>query len=73
MSVTPSYNPQTVVEARKYGVLDLQAHIEKIKQNIKIFEEAIDKERNLMKRDRDMIAVLKNDIREAKTFLKKRK
>lgn len=71
--VTPTYNPQTVIEARKYGIIDLKAHIGKIKKNIKIFEEAIKKEKDLMKRDREMIVVLKNDIKEAKIFKKLKK
>lgn len=69
-SVTPTFDPAAVIEARKYGVRDLLAHIQKIKKNIKIFEDAIGKEKALMKRDRDMIMVLKNDIKEAKSFKK---
>ena len=69
-NVTPTYDPLAVIEARRYGVRDLKAHIEKIKKNIKIFEEAINKEKALMKRDRQMINVLKNDIKEAKSFKK---
>lgn len=70
-SVTPTYDPQAVIEARRYGVRDLKAHIEKIKKNINIFEEAINKEKALMKRDQEMINVLKNDIQEAKSFKKR--
>lgn len=69
-TVTPSFDPITVIEARKYGIRDLKAHIEKIKKNIHIFADAIAKEKALMKRDRQMIAVLKNDIQEAKKFKK---
>jgi hypothetical protein len=68
--VAPTYNPDTVIDVRKYGVKDLENHIEKIKKNIKIFEEAIEKEMALMKRDNDMIKVLKKDIEEAKMFKK---
>ena len=71
VSVTPTFDPIAVIEARRYGVRDLKAHIEKIKQNIKIFKEAIGKEKTLMERDKEMIAVLKNDIREAKSFKKR--
>jgi hypothetical protein len=67
-SVTPTYNPDVVIPLRTYGIKDLKAHIEKIKKNIKIFEEAINKEKALMKRDEDMIKVLKNDIKEARMF-----
>jgi hypothetical protein len=72
VTVTPSFDPIAVIEARKYGVKDLKNHILKIKDNIKIFREAIDKEKALMKRDREMIAVLKHDIKEAKSFQKKK-
>jgi hypothetical protein len=71
--VTPTYNPDTVIDLRQYGIKDLEAHIEKIKKNIKIFEEAIGKERDLMERDSDMINVLKKDIEEAKMFKKLKK
>ncbi len=70
--VTPSFDPIAVIEARKYGVKDLKNHILKIKENIKIFEGAIAKENDLMKRDKEMINVLLNDIKEAKSFQKKR-
>ena len=70
VSVTPTFDPVAVIEARRYGVRDLKAHIEKIKENIKIFKDAIGKEKALMKRDQEMIAVLKNDIKEAKSFKK---
>lgn len=68
INITPSYDPIAVIEARRYGVRDLKAHIQKIRKNIKIFEEAINKEKALMKRDSEMIAVLENDIKEAKSF-----
>lgn len=73
MSMAPTYNPDVVIPMRTFGIKDLKAHIEKIKQNIKIFEEAIGKEKALMKRDEGMIKVLKNDIKEAKMFKKLKK
>jgi hypothetical protein len=73
LTVTPTYNPEGVITLRSYGIKDLKAHIEKIKKNIKIFEEAIGKEKALMKRDLEMIKVLSNDIKDAKMFLKNKK
>jgi len=46
---------------RQYGVKDLERYKEKIKKNIKIFEEAIQKEKTEMKRVEDMITALKTE------------
>lgn len=50
---------------RGFGIKDLERYREKIKKNIKVFEEAIAKERGEMKRIDGMIKVLKTDIKTA--------
>ena len=49
---------------REFGVNDLIKYKEKIKKNILVFEEAIEKEKTEMKRVDGMIASLKKDIKE---------
>ena len=48
---------------RSYGVKDLDRYLEKIKQNIQVFEDAIKKEKIEMERVIGMRKVLKNDIK----------
>lgn len=52
---------------REYGIADLRRYIKKIRENIKIFKEAIAKEKAEEKRIREMIASLKKDVK----YLKK--
>jgi len=66
--LNPNYNPDNVITVRRYGVKDLERYLDKIRQNIKIFEEAISKERAEMKKTQGMIKVLETDIKEAKMF-----
>ncbi len=66
--LNPNYNPDNVITVRRYGVKDLERYMGKIRQNIKIFEEAIGKEKAEMKKTKGMIKVLQNDIEEAKMF-----
>ena len=49
---------------REFGIKDLIKYKEKIKKNILVFEEAIEKEKTEMKRVDGMIASLKKDIKE---------
>lgn len=67
--INPNYNPKAVIEVRGYGIIDLKKYQEKIKKNIKVFEEAIEKEKKEYKRVQDMIDVLEKDIKTAKKFL----
>ena len=62
--------PPGIKLIRQYGIRDLKNYIEKLKKNIKVFEEAIEKEEKEIKRTRQMIKVLENDIKEAKSFKK---
>jgi len=48
-----------------YSVESLEKGIEKAKENIKIFEDAIDKERNMIKEYRSMIDTIERKKREA--------
>ncbi|MCX6816694.1 MAG: hypothetical protein NTZ93_02435 [Candidatus Beckwithbacteria bacterium] len=52
-------------EVRRYGVTDLKKYIQKIKKNIRVFNEAISKEKKEMTRITNMIKVLQNDIKTA--------
>ncbi|MEK7169099.1 MAG: hypothetical protein AAB778_03745 [Patescibacteria group bacterium] len=67
--INPDYNPKAVIEVRGYGIIDLKKYQEKIKKNMKVFEEAIEKEKKEYKRVQDMIEVLEKDIKTAKKFL----
>lgn len=69
VKLNPGYDPKQVIEARSYGIVDLQKYQEKIKKNILVFKEAIQKEEKEYKRVGGMIQVLKKDIRTAKKFL----
>jgi hypothetical protein len=71
--VNPNYNPDNVIVTRRYGVEDLEKYLKKIKQNINIFKEAINKEKAEMKKTEEMIKVLKNDIYEAKMLKRMKK
>ena len=55
---------------RGYGVNDLKRYQGKIRQNIKVFEDAIKREKNELKRVDGMIKVLKNDIVQAEKLKK---
>jgi peptidoglycan hydrolase CwlO-like protein len=55
---------------RGYGVVDLKKYIQKIKKNIAVFDQAITREKNEMKRVEGMIRVLKNDIKTAEILKK---
>lgn len=67
--VNPNYNPKAIIEARTYGIADLKKYQEKIKKNILVFKEAIEKEEKEYKRVQGMIDVLEKDIKTAKKFL----
>ncbi len=67
--INPNYNPKAIIEARSYGISDLEKYQEKIKKNIMVFKEAILKEKNEYKRVQGMIDVLEKDIKTAKKFL----
>lgn len=51
---------------REYGIKDLKRYQKKIKGNIKIFEQAILKERKELKHVQAMIDNLKADLKELK-------
>ncbi|MBI3290042.1 hypothetical protein HYZ78_01465 [Candidatus Microgenomates bacterium] len=55
---------------REYGIKDLEKYIKKIKENIKVFEEAIGKEKAEEKRIGEMIKALKHDIKTIKVLQK---
>jgi hypothetical protein len=73
LNLNANYNPDAVIEVRKYGVVDLKRYLEKIKKNIKLFEEAISKEKTEMKKTLGMIKVLEDDIKQARLFKKHKK
>lgn len=50
---------------RQFGINDLKKYKEKIHKNIKVFEEAIEKEKTELKRVQGMIDALNVDIKEA--------
>ena len=52
-------NNEQEKEALQYKIEDLQKHIERQEGNIKIFEDAIAKEREGIEQDKEMIAFLK--------------
>ena len=52
-------------EIRRYGIEDLEKYLVKIKKNISVFDEAIAKENQEMRRVQNMIKVLENDIKDA--------
>ena len=56
---------------RKFGINDLLKYKEKIKKNILVFEEAIEKEKTEMKRVDGMITSLNTDIKEINKILEK--
>ena len=51
--------PVTVEEALRYDAESLQNGVEKAKNNIKIFEDAIDNEHRTITRYQEMIAIIK--------------
>lgn len=51
---------------REYGIKDLKRYQEKLKKNIKVFEEAIEKEKKEWKRTQKMINNLEADVAELK-------
>lgn len=62
----PSSTPiSSLIAIRGYGILDLKKYLVKIKKNISVFNEAIAKENQEMKRILGMIKVLENDIKDA--------
>jgi len=61
---------QKIKILRGFGVKRLIKHKQKIRKNIKVFQDAIKKEKDDIKRVNDMIKVLKDDIKQA-TKLKK--
>lgn len=63
-----SYDSNKVIIDRSFGIKDLERYKKKIAGNIKIFLEAIAKEKKEKKRVQDMIDVLKADIKEAKYY-----
>lgn len=58
---------------RQFGVNDLIKYKEKIKKNILVFKEAIEKERKEMERVDGMIASLNKDIKEIDKLTSKKK
>ena len=75
-SSTPTSKPLTkedlakVKIERSYGVKDLIRYRKKLKQNILVFKQAIDKEKEEIKRVEGMIKVLKQDIKQATSLQK---
>lgn len=69
VTINPDYNPEAVITARTFGIVDLKKYQEKIKKNILVFKEAIEKEEKEYTRVQDMIEVLEKDIKTAKKFL----
>lgn len=61
---------QKIKILRGFGVKQLMKHKQKIRKNIKVFQDAIKKERDELKRVDSMVKVLKDDIKQA-TKLKK--
>lgn len=55
---------------RQFGIDDLKRYKEKIHKNIKVFEDAIEKERIELKRVQGMIDSLETDIKEANRLKK---
>ncbi|KKP72462.1 MAG: hypothetical protein UR68_C0015G0023 [Candidatus Roizmanbacteria bacterium GW2011_GWA2_35_19] len=66
VKINPAYNADSTIIQRTYGIVDLKKYLVKIKQNIKVFEEAINKEKTEIKRVKGMINALKTDIVNAK-------
>jgi peptidoglycan hydrolase CwlO-like protein len=56
---------------RGYGIKDLKRYLEKLKSNIKVFEDAIAKENAEIKKTKGMIKVLQKDIEEADKIKKR--
>jgi len=56
-----TYTPSSFKQLRQYGIDDLKEYIKKMKRNIKVFEDAIDKEKKEIKKAREMIKVLEKD------------
>lgn len=56
---------------REFGIKDLIKYKEKIGANIKVFEEAIEKEKTEMKRVDGMISALSKDIKDIDKILEK--
>ena len=52
---------------RRYGINDLKKYMEKIQKNIRVFEEAIDKEKAELLRTQGIIGSLEKDIKDIDT------
>ena len=76
LSSTPVSKPRTKEDLakvkidRSYGVKDLIRYRKKLKLNILVFKQAIDKEKEEIKRVEGMIKVLKQDIKQATSLQK---
>ena len=57
------HTPEEIRQVRQYGINDLKNYIKKLKKNIKVFEEAITKEKKEINKTRNMIKVLEEDKR----------
>lgn len=75
-SSTPTSRPRTRAELenlktiRGYGIADLKKYLLKLNQNIAVFNEAITKEKKEISRVKDMIRVLRQDIKTANKLKK---
>ena len=58
-----NYTPDEIRQVRKYGIDDLKGYVAKLKENIKVFEEAIAKEKKEIVKARGMIKSLEEDRR----------
>jgi len=64
------YTDDELIQVRQYGINDLNSYINKLRANIKVFEDAIAKERNEIKRAKVMIKDLKEDQKVQRKILK---
>ncbi len=60
---SPNRNLASTKVLREVGIKDLENYIKKLGANIKVFEEAIKKEKLEMKRAKGMVNALKTDIK----------
>lgn len=74
LKVTPTKTKKELESlkiVRQFGIDDLIKYKEKIHKNIKVFEEAIEKENFELKRVEGMIDALEKDINDANKLLSK--
>lgn len=63
LNVSANKNLPSTRVLREVGIKDLENYIKKIQANVRVFEEAIKKEKVEMKRTKGIIKALKNDIK----------